>query len=367
MRIKSFYANTVETAVALARREMGEDAMLVESRRAPAEARHLGDYEVVCAVVPEAEPAKMQAAGESASYDARLSRELAEMRRQLDVMGKTITRSAWSGSRWPSTDPELPEWHARLMAADLEAELADQILGSAARRTEAEGCGLEDAVAAEIAQRVHIDGALASLNGPRAVALVGPPGAGKTAMLAKLAVTCGLAMRRPLAVVSMDDFRVGGADALRSYAAIMGVGFQSPDSVGALAQALDEHEGKRLVLIDTPGYGPRDMDRAGDLARFLSNRTGISTHLVLTATTKTADLTRVVEHFEIFSPSSLMFTRLDETACFGGAFSLSVRHAKPISFLGTGQEIPDDLTPATPEHIVRLVLPRDASARRLAA
>ena len=59
MRIKSFYANTVEEAVALARREMGEDAMLVESRRAPAEARHLGGYEVVCAVVPEAEPARM--------------------------------------------------------------------------------------------------------------------------------------------------------------------------------------------------------------------------------------------------------------------------------------------------------------------
>ena len=55
MRIKSFYASTVEGAVALARREMGAEAMLVESRKAPLEARHLGEYEVVCALVPETE------------------------------------------------------------------------------------------------------------------------------------------------------------------------------------------------------------------------------------------------------------------------------------------------------------------------
>ena len=101
MRIKSFYASSVEGAVALARRELGPEAMLVQSRKAPVEARHLGEYEVVCASVPENEPAKPAQAGleNSVPQDARLSRELAELRKQLDVMGKTITRSAWSGSR----------------------------------------------------------------------------------------------------------------------------------------------------------------------------------------------------------------------------------------------------------------------------
>src|ERR1019366_6097564 len=134
--------------------------------------------------------------------------------------------------------------------------------------------GLEGAVRAEIEQRILVNSTLAAANGPRVVALAGPPGAGKTTMLAKLAVTWGLAERRPLALVSMDDFRVAGADQLRSYATILGAGFQALDSVGALAQVLDEHQGKRLVLIDTPGYGPRDMDRAAGLARLLSPRPG---------------------------------------------------------------------------------------------
>src|SRR5271166_5078416 len=98
MRIKSFYANSVEAAVALARREMGAEAMLVESRKAPLEARHLGEYEVVCALVPEADPASPQPPEDAGAHQVRLAVELAEMRRQLDLMGKTITRSAWSGA-----------------------------------------------------------------------------------------------------------------------------------------------------------------------------------------------------------------------------------------------------------------------------
>jgi flagellar biosynthesis protein FlhF len=367
MRIKSFYANTVEGAVALARREMGDEAMLVESRKAPLEARHLGEYEVVCALVPEADTAPHQAAEDGGPQDGRLARELAEMRRQLEVMGKTITRSAWSGARWRSASPEMPEWHARLMATDMDGELVHRILDAAERRSATGAGGLEGALTAEIEQRILVNGALATANGPAAVALAGPPGAGKTTMLAKLAVTCCLAARRPLVLVSMDDFRVAGADQLRSYAAILGAGFQALDNVGALAQALDEHRGKRLVLIDTPGYGPRDMDRATDLARFLAARPDVSTHLVLTASMKSADLIHVAERFEIFRPSSLLFTRLDETASFGTAFSLSVGQGKPISFLGTGQEIPDDVAPATKERVLSLLWPQPPGAKRLAA
>ena len=67
-------------------------------------------------------------------HDPRLACELAEMRSQLDLMGKTITRSAWSGARWPSAGPEMSEWHARMMAAEMEGEFVHQILDAAGRR-----------------------------------------------------------------------------------------------------------------------------------------------------------------------------------------------------------------------------------------
>jgi len=374
MRIKSFYAGTVEGAVALARRELGPEAMLVESRKAPLEARHLGEYEVVCAIVPETNPAmSSQAAPENpAAPDTRLARELAELRKQLDVMGKTITRSAWSAPRWPAAGAALSELHARLMAADIDGELVQQILDAVCQRPPdppASSAGLESAVRVELEKRILVNSTLANAASaaPPIAALVGPPGAGKTTTLAKLAVSCGLTTRRSLQLFSVDEYRVAGADQLRSYATILGVGFQALETVGALAQALEEHCSKGLILIDTPGYGPRDMDRATDLARFLSTRPDISAHLVLTASMKSADLTHVAERFEIFRPASILFTRLDESDSFGAAFSLAVRRARPISFLGNGQEIPDDLQPATRERILSLLWPEAVWEARSAA
>ena len=367
MRIKSFYASSVEGAVAIARREFGEDAILVESRKAPLEARHLGEYEVVCALITPAE-ASEPAGAEPSRQDARLAAELAEMRRQLDLMEKTISRTAWSGAPGSSGHPELSEWHSRLLAADMDGDVVLRIL-DAVRRRGVPDDALDDAVCAELEEITQVNAALApgGADGPRIAALVGPPGAGKTTMIAKLAITCGLAARQPVLLFSMDDYRVAGADQLRAYAAILGVGFQALENVSALGLALDQQRGKHLILIDTPGYGARDMDRAAELARFLSARPNVATHLVLTACTKSADLTRVAERFEIFQPSSLLFTRLDETSSIGTALSLSVRRGKPISFLGTGQDIPEDVVPAAKAGILNLLgSPLSTRARRAA-
>jgi len=366
MRIKSFYASTVEGAVALARRDLGSEAMLVQSRKAPVEARHLGEYEVVGAIMSENEATRQvqPVQEDSAPHGGRLARELAELRKQLDVMGKTITRSAWNGPRWTSSNPEMCDLNARLMSADISVDLAHQILDAAHQRTggsPVSSASLESAIRSELEKRILVKATLGPEGSPRVAALVGPPGAGKTTTIAKLAVQHGLTARRPVQLLSMDDYRVAGADQLRSYAAILGAGFQSLDTVSGLAQALAEHQGKGLMLLDTPGYGPRDIDRAAELAAFLSAQPSISTQLVLTATMKSADLTRVAERFDIFSPSSLLFTRLDETDSFGTAFSVAAGRGKPISFLGTGQVIPEDLVPATRDRILNLLWPETSA------
>jgi flagellar biosynthesis protein FlhF len=191
---------------------------------------------------------------------------------------------------------------------------------------------------------------------PRIVALVGPPGAGKTTTLVKLAVNYGVAARRPALLLSMDTYRVAAADQLRSYAAILGVGFQVLETVAALAQAIEEHRGKDLLLIDTPGFGFGDMDHAGALARFLAGRSDVDAQLVLSSSMKSADLTRVVDAFEVFRPQRLLFTRLDETGSFGPILNEAARTRKPLSFFGTGQRIPEDLETASRSRVSELVL-----------
>jgi len=408
MRLKSYFAGTVESAMRLARQEMGEEALLVNSRKAPPEARHLGEYEVVFAVAPalpapEESPeagAKPGAEANGPSHAAPppppgartpshdLAGEVAEIRRQLERMAAAVARSNSLTCGRQFGKPELAEAFAILTAAEVEPELAlaitraveshldgdpfsgvSRILAEIRHDEGIDTAGtlatrrVRRALADELMSRIQTASDLASTpeagrggRRPRVLALVGPPGAGKTTTLAKLAVTYGITARRPTQLISVDTIRIAAAEQLRSYAAILGAGFQACETVGALAQALEECKHKDLVLIDTPGHSPKDLALSEDLARFLASRSDIETHLVLSCSTKPADLSRVVDRFQSFRPTRLIFTRLDETETYGVIVNEALRANLPVSYLTHGQQVPEDLQPATKSGIVDLVL-----------
>ena len=187
----------------------------------------------------------------------------------------------------------------------------------------------------------------------RVTALIGPPGSGKTTTLVKLAIAHGLAQRRPVRLISADTQRIGGADQLRTYAAILGVPFQAVEGVVALEHAIDEAGPSAMILIDTAGYsGATLQDLDGDLARFLSRRQDIDTHLVLTASMRLEDLYRTAALYDAYAPGKLLFTRVDETSSLAAVYCLAARRNKPLSFLCAGQSIPEDLEPATKQRLV---------------
>ena len=201
----------------------------------------------------------------------------------------------------------------------------------------------------------------------QAVVLVGPPGAGKTSTLVKLAVRYGLHARRGMHLISMDTLRIGAAEQLRSYAAVLGVSFQAIETGRALAQALEEHRNKSLILVDTGGYSSANLADAADLAVCLSEHPEVDTHLVAPASMKASDLERTVRAFEIFGPSKLLFTRVDETDSFGSLFCVAARTGKSISFLSAGPAIPEDLELATKERILQPILQFEADRSEVAA
>jgi flagellar biosynthesis protein FlhF len=373
MKIKSYYSRTVEDAVSQARQELGPEAMLMNSRKAPVEARHLGEYEVVFAVdsLPEISDATGEGdySAEGAAASERLANEVSDLRKQLEGMRKSLVRAAVPAPQWLGPSPEISDAYTALASNDIAPELARELVHAADRRATAQLTadqrangkvdrkGFEAALTEEMRSRCNAEPTLGNHGQrPAIVALVGPPGAGKTSTLVKLAVNYGLTSRRPVALLTTDTYRVAAADQLRSYAAILGVGFQVVETPAALAQSLEEHRAKDLVLIDTPGLGFQDLDSGADLARFLSTRTDIDTHLVLSASMKSADLTRVIDAYEVFRPRHLLFTRLDETASYGALFSEAVRTGKPVSFFATGQRIPEDLEVASREGLVAMAL-----------
>lgn len=332
MKIKSFFAGTIREAIDRARAELGPEAMIIASRKTSGEQQKLGEYEVVCGVhrspAPEAQtrPLERKApASESAPTGMARARSL------LDRAG---------------------------LGSDVVSEFLGKIRSAARRKADP-----VRELASELRSRLRTAPVLGRQNAARkVVALVGPPGAGKTTTLVKLAVRYGLTARKPLHIVSMDGYRVAGTDALKTYAAAMGTGFDGLETAASLAQKLEEHTGKGMILIDTPGIGPGDVAGFAPLASLLSRHPEIDVHLVLPASMSAADMDATFARFRPCLPEKLLFTGLDMALSCGPALSLSLKTEKPVSFLGTGQQIPEDLEEADPERLIRRVVPEAASA-----
>ena len=157
-------------------------------------------------------------------------------------------------------------------------------------------------------------------------------------------------------LISTDTFRLGGTDLLRRYAEAMGVAFETPSNLDALHHIATKDERGCLTLIDTPGLSEATPNQALLLvASSLSGRTSKSILVaVLRRWRRTDPDGRSVQ---ILLPSKALFTGLDNCSNVGPLLAFSLQRETPISFLGTGPEVPDDLEEATAGSLTARLLP----------
>lgn len=176
------------------------------------------------------------------------------------------------------------------------------------------------------------------------IALVGPTGAGKTTTLGKLAARYVLKHgSEHVALVTMDTFRIGAHEQLRTLGRILNVPVRVVDEQHSLQDVLDEFANKRLVLVDTAGLQAQDPQLRGQLKELAALGDRVSTLLVLAATSQYRVLKAAWHNYSSCALAGCILTKVDEAGSLGEALGLAIEQRLPVAYMADGQRIPDDL------------------------
>ncbi|EKG32564.1 flagellar biosynthesis protein FlhF [Pseudomonas avellanae] len=189
------------------------------------------------------------------------------------------------------------------------------------------------------------------------IAMVGPAGMGKTTTLAKLAARYVLKYGpQNIALVSMDSFRIGAQEQLKTLGRILNVPVTHVDPGQSLVQALEPLLRKRVVLIDTAGLQASDPALRMQLESLAGRGIKSRNYLVLATTSQKQVLTAAYHSYKRCGLAGCILTKLDETASLGEVLSLAISHELPVAYLTDGPRIPDDLhTPRRHQLVSRAV------------
>lgn len=396
MHIKRFEASSLLEAVRLVKEELGPDAVVLSSRRVRRADGWLGRFgrsrvEITAAVdrdprAAPAAPGRARVSPDPSWRELRITKalvdpleaelrelrrvveglsrpapELAELSRGLRELRRTMEAPDREGSRRKRPVPS-ERMARRLRSAGLAEEHAAAVSKEAAARLAAqpgptgdvpEARALGEALAARLDP--HLEPPRPDLAAGVEL-LVGAPGVGKTTSLAKLAAREEQQDGRCV-LLTTDVGRVGAEEQLRGLADHLHVPFDVAATPQELAQRV-ARLGRRRVWVDTAGLAAQDGAALCDLARaraLLGRRARV--HLVVSATTKSNDLLAELDRFRLLRPDSLIVTRVDASRDLGNVATLLFEpDAPPLSWMGNGQRIPEDLWLPGPEELATRIL-----------
>ena len=331
MESKTFEAPTLEEAITAVKRELGPDAVILETKHKKSAFGLLNktSVEVKATVAMKASPLAS-------------SRVISRKSELEDYLATLLSRLIRSG---------ISEKNTKLIADGLIPFFKDGQLRS------------ESEILSKMSERIRsfvkvapsLSERLTLGKNPKVVTFVGPTGVGKTTTLAKVAADVLRTRKTRVILATMDTYKVGAVEHLESYAKFLGLPFavcRTPHEALDLVGRLRPND---LLFLDTLGAGPRENVKLSEMS-FLFSQIEAETHLCVSVTTKERDMKDIVSRFSLFHPSYLLATKLDESYALGEFFNAYVAQPMPLSYFTVGQRVPQDIEPARKEAFVDRLL-----------
>ncbi len=362
MQVRTYVAPTKLEALLKIREELGADAVILGERivrkgklfsKKPMVEIQVGirgteatpELKPTAEATSKVEPKGIDTIDPTQTRLRKLEREIQEIRSLVQMLceqqGATIpSPKAEPTERAITVAVDEHPLLRPLLSTGIEPDVARELLRRVPRIPQNAAIG---ALKQSLLAKIPIGGVMPRESRLRqVVALVGPTGVGKTTTIAKLAAIHSLDYNRKVALLSLDTYRIGAIQQLRSYAEIMNLPLHIATNADEVQEGLELFRGYDLVLIDTIGRGQRDEPHLQEMYHALMPAQPM-VYLVLSATADTAVLDEAVQKFGVFAPEAMILTKTDEAVRFGNCINLCVRNPIPIAYFTTGQRVPEDI------------------------
>lgn len=366
MHIKRFIGATVKDAMKAVKAEFNENALILSTNRM----KDSQMYEVIAAVdydlskpvelnlnqlkKIEANPKEPQA-GLKTGPEPKRSEMENTLRKELNELKEFCWKMINASDTGLSRVYSMLE--SEMIKGGVDKRLVQKILMKLSRDMGSDrprDIGfMKEYLRKKVSENIKINDPLATRG---AVAFIGPTGVGKTTTIAKLSAIQALKKKKRVALVTMDTYRIAAVEQLKVYARIIGVPVEVVRDTVELKDTLGRHRDKDLVLIDTAGRSRNNEAHMRELSELGGMGGSLKFNLVLSAQTRDESLYDNLRTFSRVPVDSITFTKLDESRMHGQLLNIMVLAKKPVSYLSTGQRVPEDIELATKDRLLELTL-----------
>lgn len=280
---------------------------------------------------------------------------------QLKTMVKDILKEQ-RHAQAPQVCEELFDYYLQLIQNQVTEELAKSIIATLKRDVRPEYLAqpsyVREKLVEQLEKLIPTAGPISrrKTDGPHVVALIGPTGVGKTTTLAKLAANLKLREKQRVGLITLDTYRIAAVDQLKRYADIIGSALRVVSNADELRDAMRAMADYDYVLIDTAGRSPNDTMKLNELRGLLKSIEPDEVHLVLSSTASQSSVELAVQKFNEVRVDKVIFTKLDEAAHVGVVLNVVQKLNKSLSYITTGQDVPDDIEVGRGRRLAQMIL-----------
>jgi flagellar biosynthesis protein FlhF len=359
MNRKIFKAENIQQAIATIKEELGSDAMILNTRkikRKPSDPYGKEMFEVEAAVPLPPKDGKK----DKANPVEVIQEDIAQIKDMISIAGFGNGMHNMVCNHFESVGVL-----ASLLRAGVSEALASAIIQKASASMDNTADqrekikSLKKYVMKECLNRIATRDYFCRDNSsgvPHVAAFIGPTGVGKTTTVAKLAAMLTFQRKMKVALISIDNYRVGAFEQLKAYASIMGLLCVPAFSAQDLLCALDRMKSMDMVLIDTAGHSHFDKQRIDEILQLIKTDFRISAHLVLSVTSESIIMQEAAAAFSVFGPDTVIFTKIDETKRCGKILDQISDFKLPVSLIANGQKVPEDLIVPDRQELLKIIL-----------